>query len=88
MTALFFLIEAPLHAKQPVWDLLNLKSSKEEIMEINMRRWSLGRVLPLTFILIAIGCTHDPYQQRADVMKDHVESFYELQVGSRRVRYS
>ena len=84
MTGSFFLIEAPLHANQPVWDLLNLKSSKEEIMEINVRRWSLGRVLSLTFILIAIGCTHDPYQQRADLMKDHVESFY-LNLKSDRV---
>ena len=28
------------------------------------------------FILFATGCTHDPYQQRADMVKDHVESFY------------
>jgi hypothetical protein len=45
-------------------------------MEINVRPWSLGCILSLTFFLIAIGCAHDPYQQRAEVMKDHVESFY------------
>jgi len=28
------------------------------------------------FVLIMSGCAADPYQQRADVMKDHVENFY------------
>lgn len=26
--------------------------------------------------LLAFGCTHDSYQQRADIVKDHVEAFY------------
>ena len=25
---------------------------------------------------LSVGCTHDTYQQRADVVKDHVEAFY------------
>jgi hypothetical protein len=37
---------------------------------------SAFRVLPHVLMLVVIGCTHDPYQQRADIMKDHVESFY------------
>lgn len=45
-------------------------------MKMNVKPWSLGRILPLAFILFVVGCTHDPYQQRADVIKDHVESFY------------
>jgi len=28
------------------------------------------------FVLIMSGCAADPYQRRADVMKDHVENFY------------
>ena len=28
------------------------------------------------FMLIMSGCAADPYQRRADVMKDHVETFY------------
>ena len=28
------------------------------------------------FVLILSGCAADPYQRRADVMKDHVENFY------------
>lgn len=28
------------------------------------------------FFVLAIGCTHDTYQQRADIVKDHVEAFY------------
>ncbi|OQW32855.1 MAG: hypothetical protein A4E19_05740 [Nitrospira sp. SG-bin1] len=28
------------------------------------------------FILFLSGCAQDPYQRRADVMKDHVENFY------------
>ncbi len=28
------------------------------------------------FVLIMSGCATDPYQRRADVMKDHVENFY------------
>jgi uncharacterized protein HemY len=31
----------------------------------------LGVLLALSF-----GCTHDTYQQRADIVKDHVEAFY------------
>lgn len=31
----------------------------------------LGILLALSF-----GCTHDTYQQRADIVKDHVEAFY------------
>lgn len=31
----------------------------------------LGILLGLSF-----GCTHDSYQQRADIVKDHVEAFY------------
>jgi len=45
-------------------------------MKMNVKPWRLGRVLLWVSMLIAIGCTHDPYQQRADVIKDHVESFY------------
>lgn len=26
--------------------------------------------------LLAFGCTHDTYQQRTDILKDHVEAFY------------
>lgn len=26
--------------------------------------------------LLAFGCAHDSYQQRADIVKDHVEAFY------------
>lgn len=26
--------------------------------------------------LLAFGCTYDTYQQRADIVKDHVEAFY------------
>lgn len=33
-------------------------------------------ILLSSFILLLIGCTSDPYQKRADVMKDHVEAFY------------
>ncbi len=43
---------------------------------MNVKPSSLGGVLSLTFILVTLSCTHDPYQQRADVIKDHVESFY------------
>ena len=25
---------------------------------------------------LGLGCTHDTYQQRADIVKDHVEAFY------------
>lgn len=28
------------------------------------------------FALLLSGCAQDPYQRRADVMKDHVEAFY------------
>jgi hypothetical protein len=28
------------------------------------------------FVFIMSGCAADPYQRRADVMKDHVENFY------------
>jgi len=32
---------------------------------------------PLALLaLISSSCSHDPYQQRADVMKDHIEDFY------------
>jgi hypothetical protein len=34
-----------------------------------------GGLLLLTFTLV-MSCAHDPYQQRADAIKDHVESFY------------
>ena len=30
----------------------------------------------LLFVLLLSGCAQDPYQRRADVMKDHVENFY------------
>ena len=43
---------------------------------MNVKPSSLGGVLSLTFMLFTISCTHDPYQERADVMKDHVEAFY------------
>ena len=43
---------------------------------MNVKPWSLRRVLFLIAMLVFSSCTHDPYQQRADVMKDHVESFY------------
>ena len=45
-------------------------------MKMNVSPWWLGGVFLWVSMLIAIGCTHDPYQQRADVIKDHVESFY------------
>ncbi|MGC4096665.1 MAG: hypothetical protein QM706_06075 [Nitrospira sp.] len=32
-------------------------------------------VISLLAFLVA-GCAHDPYQQRADIMKNHVENFY------------
>jgi hypothetical protein len=28
------------------------------------------------FLWLASGCAHDTYQERADIMKDHVEAFY------------
>lgn len=28
------------------------------------------------FVLLSAGCAQDPYQRRADVIKDHVENFY------------
>ncbi|HKN86121.1 MAG TPA: hypothetical protein VJV04_04630 [Nitrospiraceae bacterium] len=34
------------------------------------------RLWPYVLALVVIGCTHDPYQQRADAIKDHVEAFY------------
>ena len=43
---------------------------------MNVKPSSLGGVLSLTFMLFTISCTHDPYQERADVMKDHIEAFY------------
>jgi len=27
-------------------------------------------------LAFSVGCTHDTYQQRADIVKDHVEAFY------------
>jgi hypothetical protein len=42
-------------------------------------RLPLARVIMgmLTFaVLTASGCAHDTYQERADVLKDHVENFY------------
>ena len=39
----------------------------------------LTRPIVCTLALLALivsGCAHDTYQQRADVMKDHVEAFY------------
>jgi hypothetical protein len=42
---------------------------------MNVRTWSRGGVLSLIVMLVA-GCAHDPYQERADVIKDHVEAFY------------
>lgn len=38
---------------------------------VQMATAGLGILLALS-----IGCTHDTYQQRADVVKDHVEAFY------------
>lgn len=40
---------------------------------MNVKPWFFRSVL---FLLAFSSCTHDPYQQRADVMKGHVESFY------------
>src|SRR4051794_29493965 len=40
--------------------------------QMNVKPWSLRRVLFLIAMLVFSSCTHDPYQQRADVMKDHV----------------
>jgi len=45
-------------------------------MKKNVKPCWHSRVVPMVFMLFAIGCAHDPYQQRADVIKDHVESFY------------
>lgn len=46
-------------------------------MKRNVTLSSTARGLfPYVFVLIVIGCAHDPYQQRADLIKDHVESFY------------
>ena len=39
------------------------------------QRWS--RILPCLCLLMIASCTHDPYQKRADVMKNHVEAFYD-----------
>lgn len=33
-------------------------------------------LLPYVLTLVVIGCAHDPYQQRAEAIKDRVESFY------------
>ena len=43
---------------------------------MSMKPSSLSGILFLTFVLVTISCTHDPYRQRADVIKDHVEAFY------------
>lgn len=44
-------------------------------MKMNVKPWSLGGALTLAAMLVA-GCAHDPYQQRADAIKYHVEAFY------------
>lgn len=43
---------------------------------MNVKPSSLGGVLSLAIMLVVIGCSHDPYQERANLMKDHVEAFY------------
>lgn len=43
---------------------------------MSMKPSSLSGSLFLTFMLVTISCTHDPYQQRADVIKDHIVAFY------------
>lgn len=45
-------------------------------MEIEVKLLRACRVLASMLLLVAIGCTHDLYQQRADLLKDHVEAFY------------
>jgi hypothetical protein len=42
---------------------------------MNVQRWS--RVLYCLYLLGISGCTHDPYQKRAVVVKDHVDAFYD-----------
>jgi hypothetical protein len=45
---------------------------------ITVRRWfPSGHVgIALAMLLTASGCAHDTYQERTDVIKDHVEAFY------------
>ncbi len=45
-------------------------------MKINVKLPSARRLFFYVLMFFAVSCAHDPYQQRADVMKDHVESFY------------
>jgi hypothetical protein len=43
---------------------------------MNVKPSLLTGVLFLTFMLVTYSCTHDPYQERADAIQDHVEAFY------------
>ena len=57
-------------------------------MKTVLRRtcWSLFSI-PLLSSLFLSGCAHDPYQEQADLVKEHTESFYDhLRAG--RVEYA
>ena len=45
------------------------------MMERQTKRQAAYRMIPCVLLLV-VGCAHDPYQQRADVIKNHVEAFY------------
>ena len=45
-------------------------------MRMNVKPSPLGAILSLAFMLLLLSCSHDPYQERADAIKDHVEAFY------------
>lgn len=39
-------------------------------------RQTCTRLASLLVMTLATGCTHDTYQQRTEILKDHVEGFY------------
>ncbi|MDF0674280.1 MAG: hypothetical protein P0120_08050 [Nitrospira sp.] len=46
-------------------------------MKISIRRFFYRTVSIISLcVLLLSGCAQDPYQRRADIMKDHVENFY------------
>ena len=54
----------------------HLNCCRNRYMSMNVKPSSLASVLSLTVLLLVTSCTHDPYQQRVDLIKGHVESFY------------
>lgn len=54
-----------------------------------MSRWTCWSLfsIPLLSSLLFTGCAHDPYQERADLVKEHTEVFYD-HLKSGRVEYA